>query len=214
MKKWALLAALGLCACSSNKPIANGVLHDYGLLTPQQAPSGRTLMGWTDPKWPRGRYIQVYLDASRFYPRPAACARIPQATLDRIARYYDLALRSELGKVMTVVDAPGPNTLVVRPVITRVSASTQGLRFYEWLPVTLVAAGVSSAAGIRDRDSEIATELVFEAGTSGRVIAEAMLSGTGVPLDNDRQVMTLDNVRAVLDGWASDVREVYALKHR
>ncbi|BCJ07671.1 hypothetical protein PRtIB026_A26330 [Pseudomonas sp. RtIB026] len=205
-----LTSTLGLSACGSNKPTPTGYLKDYGLLTPHQAPSGATVLSWADPKWPKGRYIEVYLAPSRFYPAPEPSTRIPQATLASITHYYDAVLRNELGKVMTVVDRPGPNTLVVRPAITRISADTQGLRFYEWLPITLVAAGVSSAAGIRDRDSAIASELSFEAGASGKVVGEAMLAGTGVPLDNDRQVMTADNVKAVLDGWAVDLRQGYA----
>ncbi|MDH0300897.1 MULTISPECIES: DUF3313 domain-containing protein [unclassified Pseudomonas] len=206
--------ALGLAGCSGNQLPPAGYLTDYSVLAPHPSPSSGTLLSWVDPKLPRGRYIQVYVAPSRFYPAPAPSTRIPQDTLDQITRYYDSALRQELGKVMTVVDAPGPNTLVVRPAITRVSANTQGLRFYEWLPITLVAAGVSSAVGVRDRDSQIATELSFEAGTSGKVIAEAMLAGTGTPLENDRQVMTAENVKAVLDGWASDLRQLYAANHR
>ncbi|QXH33028.1 DUF3313 domain-containing protein [Pseudomonas muyukensis] len=209
----ALSAGLALVACSNRTPQA-GFLPDYSRLTAHQAPSGREVLSWVDPRWPRGRYIEVYLAPSRFYPAPTPTSRIPQATLEHISRYYDQALSAELGKVMTLVERPGPNTLVIRPAITRVSADTQGLRFYEWLPVTLVAAGVSSAAGIRDRDSQIATELLFESGTSGRVIAEAMFTGTGVPLDNDRQVMTVEHLKAVLDGWASDVRLAYAADYR
>lgn len=205
-----LTTSLGLSACGSNKPAPTGYLKDYGLLTPHQAPSGGTVLSWADPKWPRGRYIEVYLAPSQFYPTPEPSTRIPQTTLASITHYYDAVLRNELGKVMTVVDRPGPNTLVVRPAITRISADTQGLRLYEWLPITLVAAGVSSAAGIRDRDSSITSELSFEAGTSGKVVGEAMLAGTGVPLANDRQVMTADNVKAVLDGWAMDLRQGYA----
>ncbi|WP_248920311.1 DUF3313 domain-containing protein [Pseudomonas entomophila] len=208
-----LTSTLGLSACSS-KPAPSGFLSDYSLLTRQQASSDQTVLSWVDPRWPRGRYIEVYLQPSQYYPAPTPSTRIPQATLSAISHYYDKTLRSELGKVMTVVDKPGPNTLVVRPAITRVSADTQSLRFYEWLPVTLVAAGVSSAAGIRDRDSDIATELVFEAGTSGRVIAEAMLSGTGTPLENDAQAMTADNVKAVLDGWAVGLRQAYVANYR
>ena len=205
-----LTSTLSLSACSSHKPAPAGFLKDYGLLTAHQAPSGGTVLSWADPKWPRGRYIEVYLAPSRFYPAPEPSPRIPQATLASITHYYDAVLRKEIGKVMKVVDNPGPNTLVVRPAITRISADAQSLRFYEWLPITLVAAGVSSAAGIRDRDSEIASELSFEAGSSGRVVGEAMLAGTGVPLENDRQVMTADNVKAVLDGWGVDLRQAYA----
>lgn len=102
--------------------------------------------------------------------------------------------------------------MVVRPAITRIATSTQGLRFYEWLPVTLVAAGVSAATGIRDQDSEIATEVSFEDGETGAVVAELVRKGTGVPLDNDKQVLTAHNVKAVLDGWAGDLRTAYSAR--
>jgi len=111
--------------------------------------------------------------------------------------------------VLPLASKPGPNTLIVKPAITQVAASTQGLRFYEWLPVTLVAAGVSTATGIRDRDSEIATEVSFEDGSTGEVVAEVVRKGKGVPLENDKQVMTPDNVKAVLDGWATDLSQTY-----
>jgi hypothetical protein len=157
----------------------------------------------------KGRYTQVYLAPSQFYPRSQPTERIPQSTLSEVTRYYDAALRRELDKVVPVVSQPGPNTLVVKPAITQVASSTQGLRFYEWLPVTLVAAGVSTATGIRDQDSQIATEVSFEDGVTGFVVAEVVRKGTGVPLDDDKQVMTADNLKAVLDGWASDLRQSY-----
>ena len=135
--------------------------------------------------------------------------RGPQATLSAVTGYYDAALKRELGKVMNVVAAPGPGTLIVRPAIVSLSASTQGLRFYEYLPVTLLAAGVSTAAGIRDQDSEISTEIAVIDATDQQVVAQVVRKGTGLTLENDSQVMTLDDFKWVLDGWALDMRREY-----
>lgn len=206
-------ATLSLSACSSTKVEPNlytGFLHDYSVLTEHQTPSGQTVLSWISPALIRGRYTHVYLEPSQFYPNAEPTERIPQSTLTNVTGYYDAALRFELEKVMPLASKPGPNTLIVKPAITRIAASTQGLRFYEWLPITLVAAGVSTATGIRDQDSEIATEVSFEDGATGEVIAEVIRTSTGVPLDNNKQVMTADNVKAVLDGWASDLGKSYA----
>lgn len=203
-----LSATLSLPACSSNtvEPKQySGFLHDYSVLSERQSPSGQPVLGWVSPALARGRYTQAYLAPSQFYPSVAPTARIPLSTLSGVTEYYDAALRQELGKVMRLVSTPGPNTLIVRPAITRVAARTQGLRFYEWLPVTLVAAGVSTAAGIRDQDSEIATEVSFEDGSTGEVVAEVIRQGIGVPLENDKQVLSADDVKIVLDGWAGDL---------
>ena len=126
-----------------------------------------------------------------------------------IRHYYDAALKHELGKVMTVVTTPGPNTLIVKPAIISVSASTQSLRFYEWLPVTLLAAGVSTATGIRDQDTVITTEVAVLDATNQVVVAQVIRKGTGLTLPNDKQAMTLDDFKPVLDGWACDMRLAY-----
>ncbi|MCW8277277.1 DUF3313 domain-containing protein [Pseudomonas sp. PCH199] len=204
-------ATLSLSACSSKKPaeLHTGFLSDYSVLKEGQTPSGQKVLSWVSPALASGRYTTVYLAPSQFYPRPQPTQRIPQSTLSGVTRYYDAALRQELGKVVSLVPKPGPNTLIVRPAITQVAASTQGLRFYEWLPVTLVAAGVSTATGIRDRDSEIATEVSFQDGATGAVVAEVVRKGTGVPLENDKQVMTPEDVKGVLDGWATDFSQSY-----
>lgn len=202
-------ASLSLSACSNQKVEHTGFLHDYSVLSERQSPSGQPLLAWVSPALARARYTQVYLAPSQFYPSAEPTERIPLSTLAGVTDYYDAALRLELGKVLHLVNQPGPDTLVVRPAITQVATNTQGLRFYEWLPVTLVAAGVSTAAGIRDQDSEVATEVSFEDGSTGEVIAEVVRKGTGVALENDQQVLTADDVKVVLDGWASDLRQSY-----
>lgn len=209
-----LLAAvtIALSACS-NKKVApeayTGFLKDYSVLTERQSPSGQTVLSWVSPTLKVERYTQIYIEPSQFYPKALPTERIPQTTLSDTTWYYDAALKHELGKILPVVTIPGPNTLIVRPAITGVTASTQSLRYYEWLPVTLVAAGVSTATGIRDQDSEIATEVVFLDGGTRAVVAQVVRKGTGVPLDNDQQIITAANVKAVLDGWASDLRNSY-----
>ncbi|MGN4047687.1 DUF3313 domain-containing protein [Pseudomonas sp. SM4] len=202
-------ASLSLSACSNQKVEPTGFLHDYSVLSERQSPSGQPLLAWVSPALARARYTQVYLAPSQFYPSAEPTKRIPLSTLAGVTDYYDAALRLELGKVLHLVNQPGPDTLVVRPAITQVATNTQGLRFYEWLPVTLVAAGISTAAGIRDQDSEVATEVSFEDGSTGEVIAEVVRKGTGVALENDQQVLTADDVKVVLDGWASDLRQSY-----
>ncbi|WP_065257370.1 DUF3313 domain-containing protein [Pseudomonas bananamidigenes] len=205
-----LAALLSVSACSSQKVVPemySGFLDDYSLLKEQRTSSGQTILSWVSPALANGRYTRVYLAPSQFYPKIEPTGRIPQSTLSGMTRYYDAALRQELGKTLALAAGPGPNTLVVRPAITRVTASTQGLRYYEWLPVTLVAAGVSTAAGIRDQDTEIATEVSIEDGSTGEVVAKVVRKGTGAALDNDRQVMTVDHLKGVLDGWASDLSQ-------
>ena len=68
-----------------------------------------------------------------------------------ITQYYDQALKTQFSKVLPLASSPNSQTLVVRPAITAVSASTKGLRPYEVIPIALVAAGVSASSKARSR---------------------------------------------------------------
>ena len=94
----------------------------------------------------------------------------------------------------------------MRPAITAVSTSTEGLKPYEVIPIALVAAAVNTAAGGRDQNVEIATEAAFLDADSNRVLAQVVRKGAGKPLENDKTQLALEDVKPVLDGWATDMR--------
>jgi hypothetical protein len=138
-----LTCVLGLSACSSKTPPPAGFLPDYSVLSQHPTPSGGTALTWVDPKLPRGRYIQGTL-AEPALPRARADRTHPTAHAGQHHRLLRRGTAQRAGQGHDLVERPGPNTLVIRPVISRVDAHTQGLRFYEWLPITLVAAGVAA----------------------------------------------------------------------
>ncbi|PWB33928.1 DUF3313 domain-containing protein [Pseudomonas sp. SDI] len=206
------LAGLGLVGCSSSTVQPDqysGFLKDYSRLKEAKSPSGATVMRWVDPQLKLDRYTQVYIEPSQFYPKPQPTAKIPQSTLTGITRYYDEALKREIGRDLPLASGPGPGTLVVRPAITAVSSKTEGLKPYEVIPVALVAAAVSTASGIRDQETAISTEAAFLDGGTRQVVAQVVRKGNGKPLENDSQVMKAEDVKAVLDGWAADLHQSY-----
>lgn len=206
------LASIGLVGCSSNVTQPDeysGFLKDYSRLKEAKSPSGADVMRWVDPQLKAGQYTAVYIEPSQFYPAPKPTAKIPQSTLTAITHYYDQALKRELGKSLPLASAPGPGVIVVRPAITAVSSQTQSLKPYEYIPVALVAAAVSTASGIRDQETDLATEAVFIDGGSQKIVAQVVRKGTGKPLENDSQVMKADDVKNVIDGWASDLHQSY-----
>lgn len=206
------LASLGVVGCSSNVTQPDeysGFLKDYSRLKEAKSPSGAEVMRWVDPTLNVNKYTSVYVEPSQFYPAPQPTAKIPQSTLNGITQYYDQALKREISKSLPLASAPGPGVIVVRPAITAVSSQTEGLKAYEIIPVALVAAAVSTATGIRDQETDLATEAVFIDGQTQDVVAQVVRKGTGKPLENDSQVMTANDVKNVIDGWASDMHQSY-----
>ncbi|WP_166215803.1 DUF3313 domain-containing protein [Pseudomonas atagonensis] len=206
------IAVLGVVGCSS-KTVApdeySGFLKDYSQLKEAKSPSGAEVMRWIDPKLDVNKFTSVYVEPSQLYPKPQATAKIPQQTLNGITSYYDQALKREFGKSLPLATGPGPGVIVVRPAITAVSSKTEGLHAYEVIPIALVAAAVSTASGIRDQETTLATEAVFMDGATNKVVSQVVRKGTGKPLENDSQVMKADDVKAVIDGWAVDMHQSY-----
>lgn len=203
---------VGLAACTSSQVDPrqySGFLKDYSQLKPAESASGAKVMRWIDPDLNTAKYTQVYIEPSQFYPMPQPTAVISAQALQSIARYYDTALKRELGKDLTLAQTPGPNTIIVRPAITAVYTRTEGLKPYEVIPIALVAAAVNTAAGGRDQDVEIATEAAFLDADNNKVLAQVVRKGSGTALENDATQLTLESVKPVLDGWANDIRLSY-----
>lgn len=202
--------AMAGCASKVTQPDEySGFLSDYSQLKEAKSPSGAEVMRWVDPKLDLSRYTAVYIEPTQFYPKPQATAKIPDSTLNGINTYFNQALKRELGKSLPLANGPGPGVMVVRAAITAVSSKTEGLKPYEFVPVALVAAAVSTGAGIRDQETTLGTEAQFLDGANGTVLAQVVRKGTGKPLSNDSQVMKADDVKGVIDGWASDLHQSY-----
>ncbi|WP_415762565.1 DUF3313 domain-containing protein [Pseudomonas sp. CP4] len=206
------IATLGVVGCSSKTVEPDqysGFLKDYSQLKETKSPSGAEVMRWMDPKLDINKFTSFYVEPSQLYPKPQATEKIPQQTLNGITSYYDQALKRELSKSLPLATGPGPGVIVVRPAITAVSSKTEGLHVYEVIPIALVAAAVSTASGIRDQETTLATEAVFLDGSSNKVVAQVVRKGTGQPLENSSQVLKSNDFKAVIDGWASDMHQTY-----
>ncbi|WP_053144314.1 DUF3313 domain-containing protein [Pseudomonas sp. P97.38] len=206
------IASLALLGCSSQVTQPDeysGFLGDYSRLKQDKSPSGAEVMRWVDPTIDPSKYTSIYIEPTQLYPKPQPTVRIPQATLSGITAYYDQALMREAGRSLPLAKSPGPGVLVIRAAITAVGSKTQGLKPYEVVPIALVAAAVSTASGIRDQETTLGTEAVFLDGGSNAVIAQVVRKGTGKPLANDAQVMKVDDVKPVIDGWANDMHQSF-----
>ena len=202
------VASLALSGCASKyvEPDQySGFLKDYSALKEEKSPSGAAVMRWIDPNVNVNKFSSVYVEPSQLYPKPQATEKIPDSTLQGITQYYNQALQTQFSKVLPLAKGPGPGVLVVRPAITAVSAKTKGLRPYEVIPIALLAAGVSTATGIRDQDTSLSTEAQFLDASNNKVVAQVVRKGAGADLDNSDQVMTANDAKAVLDGWAIDI---------
>ncbi|UUY09379.1 DUF3313 domain-containing protein [Pseudomonas sp. J452] len=213
--KYPLMLSLGLtaglllagCASKTTQPDQySGFLGDYSQLQPATSASGAPVMRWVSPDYKAGNYRSVYIEKPVFYPTPKPSDQVSQAVLDEIADYLYQAMRRELQSSMTVVSQPDMDSLVLRSAITAVDVSTEGLKVYEVIPIALVLAAASTAAGTRDRTTEVYVEMeAIEARTS-KPLVRVVRKGHGQDLENSSTQLTLKALKPALDVWAADAR--------
>ena len=205
----ALSATLLLAGCASKttqQSQYSGFLSDYSQLQPAQSASGAPVMRWVSPDFKPGNYRSVLVERPVFYPAPTPSAQVSQQTLDEIALYLQQAMRLELAGRMRVVEYADQETLVLRSAISAVSTSPEGLKVYEVIPIALIAAAASTAAGTRDQDTNIYVELEAIDGRNSQPMARVVRKGHGLPLENDSSQLRLKDIKPALDEWAKDAR--------
>ena len=206
----ALSASVLLAGCASNTPAPSqysGFLSDYSQLQPTQSPSGATVMRWIAPDFQLANYSSVLVEKPLFYPAPTPSAQVSQQTLNDIANYLQQAIRLELAGRMRIVEQADRDTLVLRSAITAVNLSPEGLKVYEVIPVALVAAAASTAAGTRDLNTEVYVELEAIDGSNSKPMVRVVRKGHGLQLENDSTQLRLDDITPALDTWAKDARD-------
>jgi hypothetical protein len=198
---------LGGCASSTTKPTQySGFLGDYSQLQPAQSASGAPVMRWISPELDLQRYRSVVVEKPLFYPAPQPNPQVSQQTLDAIATYLQQAMQRELTGRLRIVNQADQDSLVLRSAISAVSLSAEGLKVYEVVPIALVAAAASTAAGTRDLNSEIYIELEAIDGRNSQPMARVVRKGHGLQLENDSTQLRLEDIKPVLDTWAKDAR--------
>lgn len=206
-----LSAALLLAGCASQTTQPNqlsGYLGDYSQLQPARSANGTPVLRWIAPDYQAERYTSLYIEKPSFYPEPIPSEQVSAQTLDQVRDYLHQALLREMKDGhLKLVDTPNRDSLVLRSAITGVTVSTEGLRAYEVIPVALVIAAASTAAGTRDRDTEVYIELEAVDARTSQPVLRVVRKGHGLALENSTTQLSLNDIRPVLDAWARDARD-------
>jgi len=198
---------LGGCASKTTTPEQySGFLGDYSQLQPAQSASGAPVLRWVAADFNAQNYRSVLVEKPVFYPAPTPSEQVSQKTLDEIANYLQHVMELEMAGQLRVVQQADQDTLVLRSAITAVNLSPEGLKVYEVIPIALVAAAASTAAGTRDLDTDIYVELEALDGRTSQPVARVVRKGHGLALENDSTQLSLKDIKPALDTWAKDAR--------
>ncbi|APC14651.1 sodium:proton antiporter [Pseudomonas frederiksbergensis] len=208
------LTSLLLSGCTSKiteKEQYSGFLSNYNNLQEVTTPSGETAMRWVTPSWNPKAYDTVAFKQLELYPAPKPNERVNRQTLDQLQTYMTDNAKSVLSQKYRVVpnvqSAPaGSRVLVIRAAITGVSASNEGMKWYEVVPVAAVVGATQAASGHRDQDTELYLEAEMVDASNGQTVAKVVRKVFGKQLKNASQQVTANDFKAAIQKLNSDLQ--------
>ncbi|QKE62607.1 DUF3313 domain-containing protein [Aquipseudomonas campi] len=189
----------------------SGFLPSYEGLQKTTSASGQPVMRWVAEGFNPDAYNTVAFDQLELYPAPKPNERVNLQTLQELQSLTSLSVKNVLGQKYKLVSnataaAPGSRTLILHAAITGVSASNQGMRWYEVLPVTAVAGAVSVAGGYRDQNTELYVEADLVDATTGLPVAKVVRKVFGAALDNNSQAITANDFKVAIKDLSADMQ--------
>ncbi|SDO57892.1 Protein of unknown function [Pseudomonas arsenicoxydans] len=203
----AAVAGLLLAGCTSkvtDQAQYSGYLSNYDNLQEVTTPSGGTAMRWVSPSWNPNAYDTVAFERLELYPAPKPNERVNQQTLDDIRNYMSNRVKATLGQKYRMVHhtsaAPkGSKTLILHAAITGVSASNEGMKWYEVVPVAAVVGATQAATGHRDQDTELYIEAELVDAKDNQTVVRVVRKVFGKQLSNETQKITAQDFKAAID---------------
>ena len=209
----AALAGLMLSGCTSKvteKDQYSGYLSNYNNLEEVTTTSGEKAMRWISPSWNPNAYDTVAFNKLELYPAPKPDERVNRQTLDELQSYMTSKAKGVLGQkyrvVSTVSAAPaGSKPLILRAAITGVSASNEGMKWYEVVPIAAVVGATQAATGHRDQDTNLFIEAEFIDARTNQTVAKVVRKVFGSQLSNESQKITTQDFKAAIDKLNADL---------
>ena len=207
---------LGGCASKVTQPEQySGFLHDYSRLQPATSPTGQPVMRWMAPGVKLDNYDHVMVESIGFYPAASPSEQVGAPALAELQAYTSQQVKAAFGRRFQVHEPsttpqgslPGPQTLVLRAAITGVDTKAEGLKPYEIIPIALVTAAATTAAGARDRTTELFIEAELLDASTGKPVMQVVRKGFGKELENTEEQVTLNTLKGVIDGIVRDIEK-------
>lgn len=206
------IASLFVVACASSRVTTeekySGFLDDYSQLEELELDTGGVGLIWLAEDLPAMGYNKAILEPVVIYPEPKRDSDEAKAFIKEVKSYMDASIQAAVGDTVIVTDSAGPNTVRVRFALTGVDISGENLSAYEYVPVALIWAGATTAAGRRTQIVEVFFEAEMLDSMSGEVLGRSVRKGFGESLENESETLTTEKMYPQLDLWAQDAANI------
>ncbi|CAI8714006.1 DUF3313 domain-containing protein [Pseudomonas sp. IT-P4] len=207
------LTYLLLSGCTSQvteREQYSGFLSNYNNLQEVTTATGEKAMRWVSPSWNPNAYDTIAFRTLEFYPSPKPNEQVNQQTLadlqDFMSRKAKIVLGQKYQRVSNAAAAPARSRpLILRAAITGVSASNEGMKWYEVLPIAAVVGATQAATGHRDQDTNLFIEAEFIDARTNQTMAKVVRKVFGNPLENESQKITTKDFKDAIEKLNTDL---------
>jgi len=209
VKASVLCAALALAGCASKVTSPekySGFLKDYSGLQETTSSTGKTVMRWVAPDFNPNNYDSIVYNPIVYYPIPKPTTQIGEKVLTQLLNYTNQQMKAAAAERKPLVATPGPRSLIFRGAITGVDSSSEGLQFYEVVPVALLVAGTQMATGHRTMDTNLYFEGELIDAATKKPVFKVVRKGEGKDLNNESTPMAFENLNHFNDDMATDAK--------
>lgn len=204
------MLALSGCTSTSNtneseaKTTQSGFLSSYNQLNEVKTEDDSNLLRYIKPGLKELGYDKIILDPVSFYPAPKSSDTISKNVLDKISSYANKSFSSAVSSSSTLATVAGPNTARMKVAITAVDITDKELSGMQYIPIAFLFTAASG--GLNDMQAKIRIETELVDSQTGEVLAQAVKSGAGATVDNDKTTMNLEMLSPLLDKWAESLK--------
>jgi hypothetical protein len=208
-----VIIAILMAGCAS-KTLApeeySGYLSDYSKLVKVDTASGGETLRWVSDKIAAQSYHSVILDKTILYPKPQPTAQVSDTLLRQFTWTVDKALASSVSGSYKIVTKPGEGVLRIKPAITGVVHSMEGIQPLEILPTAMVIGLGKAALGTRDRDVSVFLEVAVMDSQTDELLATVVRNDEGTQLENDEEQLTIVHLEEMIESWKADATDVFS----
>ncbi|MFT5719590.1 MAG: hypothetical protein ACI9T7_003805, partial [Oleiphilaceae bacterium] len=149
-------------------------------------------------------------DKTILYPKPQPTAQVSDTLLRQFTWTVDKALASSVSGSYKIVTKPGEGVLRIKPAITGVVHSMEGIQPLEILPTAMVIGLGKAALGTRDRDVSVFLEVAVMDSQTDELLATVVRNDEGTQLENDEEQLTIVHLEEMIARWKADATDVFS----
>jgi hypothetical protein len=180
----------------------SGFLTGYSKLAPAADNPNTSL--WISQDFDFKPYRKILLDQVEVFVSPTSEYQgVSPDVLKGMADRFRDSFKKALQPDYQFVDEPGPGVLHIRLAITGVNLVHPGFQVANVLPVLFVLRTISGAN--QARNVTLTAEMEVR-GSSEKVVAQALLTGTGDRTMRPDRDLTWQDVQGITDNWTTGLR--------